>query len=60
MVLSVRLNQEYENLFNELKERITDMGSKSLSFKPSNTQIIKAMILYIAKHTDINVDHMEV
>ena len=60
MVLTVRLDREYENLFNELKEQIINGGSNPLSFKPSNTQIIKAMLIYIAKHNGINVDHMEV
>lgn len=60
MILTVRLDQEYENLFNELKEQIIYMGDNPLSFKPSNTQIIKAMLIYIAKHIGINVDHMEV
>lgn len=60
MVLTVRLDQEYEILFNELKERIANTESKSLSFKPSNSQIIKAMLLHIAKENNINVDHMEV
>ena len=60
MVLTVRLDQEYENLFNELKEQIINTGSKPISFKPTNTQIIKAMLIYIAKNSGINVDHMEV
>ena len=60
MVLTVRLDQEYESLFKELKEQIINKGSNSLSFKPTNTQIIKAMLIYIAKHSGINVDHMEV
>lgn len=60
MVLTVRLDQEYEDLFNELKEQIINTGSNPLSFKPSNTQIIKAMLIYIAKNSGINVDHMEV
>lgn len=60
MVLTVRLDQEYESLFKELKEQIINKGSNSLSFNPTNTQIIKAMLLYIAKQSGINVDHMEV
>lgn len=60
MVLTVRLDREYENLFNELKEQIINTENNPLSFTPSNTQIIKAMLIYIAKHSGINVDHMEV
>ena len=60
MVLSVRLDHEYERLFNKLKQRIFIKGSHPLDYTPTNSQIIKAILLYIAKENDINVDHMEV
>lgn len=60
MVLTVRFDREYERLFNELKEQIISKGSHPLNCTPTNTQIIKAMLLYIAKESGINVDHMEV
>lgn len=60
MVLSIRLDGEYEELYKELKEQIIAFGESPMKFIPTNTQIIKAMLLYIAKHSGINVEHMEV
>ena len=60
MVLTIRLDKEYEELYRELKEQILSFGESPMKFTPTNTQIIKAMLLYIAKHSGINVDHMEV
>ena len=60
MVLTIRLDREYEELYKELREKIFAFGESPMKITPTNTQIIKAMLLYIAKHSGINVDHMEV
>lgn len=56
MVLTVRLDDEYESLFKKLKEKVTENGNL-IKIAPSNTQIIKAMMLYAAKYSGINIDN---
>ena len=57
MVITLRLDDEYTRVFNELKCKLTD-DTKDISITPTNSQIIKALILHGAEDLNINIDHM--
>lgn len=55
MVITLRLNEEYTKVFNELKRKLSD-DTKSISIIPSNSQILKAVLLHTAVDLNINID----
>ena len=55
MVITLRLNEEYTKVFNELKRKLND-DTKSISIIPSNSQILKAVLLHTAADLNINID----
>lgn len=55
MVITLRLDEEYTKVFNELRRKLSD-DTKSITITPSNSQILKAALLHTATDLHINVD----
>lgn len=55
MVITLRLDEEYTKVFNELRRKLSD-DTKSITITPSNSQILKAVLLHTATDLHINVD----
>ena len=56
MVITLRLDEEYTKVFNELKRKLSD-DTKSITITPSNSQILKAALLHTAFNLHINIDN---
>lgn len=55
MVITLRLDEEYTKVFNELRQKLSD-DTKSITITPSNSQILKAALLHTAAELHISVD----
>lgn len=56
MVITLRLDEEFTKIFNELKRKLSD-DTNSITITPSNSQILKAALLHTAAELHINVDN---